>query len=89
MSGRTEADIRAALSTRWREPVSARGGDLHKLLAVSVGLGDLFDDDEKAERAWMRTCRPDLDGWAPLDLIRTPDGIDRLLSAVNAARNLT
>jgi hypothetical protein len=36
------------------------------VLAISVGLGSLFDDAEDAELAWLNTPREDLKGRSPL-----------------------
>jgi Protein of unknown function (DUF2384) len=36
------------------------------VLAISVGLGSLFDDAEEAELAWLNTPRDDLRGRSPL-----------------------
>jgi hypothetical protein len=36
------------------------------VLAISVGLGSLFDDAENAELAWLNAVRSELDGSSPL-----------------------
>jgi hypothetical protein len=36
------------------------------VMAISIGLGSLFDDAEGAELAWLNTNRDDLNGRSPL-----------------------
>ncbi len=36
------------------------------ILAISLGLGSLFEDSERAELAWLKTSRDELNGISPL-----------------------
>lgn len=57
-----------------------------KLLAISLGLGALFDEDEQAECSWMWTHRDAL-GATPLQAVL--DGrIDLVVNLVNQERGL-
>lgn len=60
------------------------------VIAISIGLGDLFDDDKKAELAWLETVRKELDGWTPLGRILTDGGrgLREVMGLLDDARGL-
>ena len=59
-------------------------------LAISLGLGALFDEDAKAERAWMEAEREEFDNNTAMWIIYRDgeEGLRRVLEAVNYERNI-
>jgi len=60
------------------------------IIGISVGLGDLFDDDEVAERKWMCQERDQLDGNSAVAHMQQGDffAIRAVLELVEEARGL-
>jgi uncharacterized protein (DUF2384 family) len=84
----TNLRCRKMIGKRWgisAPSLGAEGGaHWNTLLAISVSLGCLFDDNEEAERRWMQMPRNDLDGKSPLSVIVSdpPANADRVLGIV-------
>lgn len=60
--------------------------EVGKILDISIGLGALFNEDVKAECAWMNSHSPKL-GMTPVDAILNGK-IDKVVILVRKARNL-
>jgi uncharacterized protein (DUF2384 family) len=74
MSGMLRAETRGViaghLNRRWRMIKPIRwSDDVGMLLAISIGLGCLYNEDEDAERAWMSAPHPDLGGAQPVQAV--------------------
>lgn len=50
----------------WAAPAGVTDDRAMKVIAISVGLGCLFNEDRDAERRWMETPR---NGWTPLAMV--------------------
>ena len=54
------------------------------VIGISIGLGELFNDDEVAERQWLNSARSEFGGLSPLrhmlegDLLNIRDAVDLL-----------
>jgi len=60
------------------------------IVAISLGLGEMFDDDQEAENRWLRSPRDDLAGHAPLVYLLNGSLIDCDLvhQIIKQARNV-
>ena len=69
-------------------------GDLKDRMAlvigISIGLGELFDDDKDGELQWLNSTRPDLGGVSPLEHMLKGDllNIRDVVDLVDNARGL-
>ena len=70
---------------KWCRPTMDRE-TVGSVVSISLGLGALFDEDEKAERAWIDRNHPEL-RCSPFHAIVT-GRVDEVLRLVNKEREL-
>ena len=81
-------DVVKAVYKRWgsKDHPSLEKDDAAKILAISVGLSCLFNENWKAEKRWMNSTHNGFEG-TPFEAVKK-GRIDDVLAFVNRTRNL-
>lgn len=85
----SESEIVKSLFVRWGAhvvPAMIDREDAGKLLAISIGLGCIYNENAEAERMWMQTPHPKL-RTRPITAVLA-GSLDEVLNLVNQERGL-